>query len=314
MSTRSKRLALLGTSLMLASCIGGTGKEDSLRDPVSATGISLGLQVNLPRNANDADAAATIYKDGARQPLVGGDFFMARSSVDTDGVVLKSVENLSGDYLGRVAVASASDPVWISTEYDPERAREDRWYPVDELLVDPGPNEDLVGYTEEVIFPQPLAITSSVPAQFTSRSSTIPLSWTPGDGEQMTTNAIVTCRDAGGKTYSFPRFNVLGNVDAAGTYNGLTVGTIIPNTNIINVFASLTEELATLISTAILQYYTFGIVNVKNIPLATFQVQSCDVQLTLFREKGLALPDNVAGGYAIGSTSDTVSFRFVPGV
>ena len=89
---------LLGVGLLLAAC-GGTGKQDTLRDPVSQTGISVGLQVNLPRNASSADAAATIFKNAQRQPLVGGDFFMARSTVDD--AVLKSVENLSGDYLGR---------------------------------------------------------------------------------------------------------------------------------------------------------------------------------------------------------------------
>jgi hypothetical protein len=36
------------------------------------------------------------------------------------------------------------------------------------------------------------------------------------------------------------------------------------------------------------------------------------VDLTVFREIGYPLPHNVTGGFVIGSTSDTVRFRFDP--
>jgi len=293
---------------LLAAC-GGTGKQDELREPVAQTGISVGLQVNLARGASHADAAASIYKDAKRQPLVGGDFFMARSSVDD--AVLKSIENLSGNYLGRVSVGGVGDSVTLSTEYDPIKAREDRWYPVDELLVDPGPNPELVGYSGEVLFPTPLEITSARNATYTSRNDNIVLTWTPGDGEQMRANAIVTCVDNQNRTYTFPRLNILGNVDAAGTYT-LQVRDVIPNTNIINAIASFEHELETLITAAVLNYYTAGLVGAVNIPLATFVTQHCDVDLTVFREKSYPRPQNVAGGFVIGSTSDTVRFRFQP--
>ena len=136
--------------------------------------------------------------------------------------------------------------------------------------------------------------------------------------DQMTSNAIVTCSDASNKTYTFPRFNVLGstqnsnNPDGAGTYT-LQVSDIIPNTNIINAVATFQHEVATIITAALLEYYTFGLISAQNIPLSTFIVESCDVQLTVFRENGYNenLPDGV-GGFIVGSTSDTVTFRFVP--
>lgn len=308
MTTPIRAGTLLGAGLLLAAC-GGTGKQDELRDPVSQTGISVGLQVNLPRDALSADAAATIFKNAQRQPLVGGDFFMARSTVDD--AVLKSLENLSGDYLGRVAVAGPTDPVTLSTEYDPIRAREDRWYPVDELLIDPGPNPDLVGYSGEILFPAPLEITSARNTTYASRSDNIALTWTPGNGQQMTSNAVVTCVDASGRSYRYPRFNVLGNVDSAGTFT-LQVNDIIPNTNIINAVATFVHEVSTLITVALLEYYSYGLVSVRDVPLATFVVQHCDVDLTVFREIGYPLPQNVSGGFVIGSTSDTVRFRYQP--
>lgn len=313
---RTKHLITLSMAGLLGACFGGTGEQDTLRDAPSATGISLGLQVNLARDASTADSAATIFKDGARQPLVGGDFFIARSSVDD--AVLKSLENLSGDYSGRLNVQGEGDTVTISTEYDPIRAREDRWYPVDQLQIDPGPNPDLVGYTSEVIFPAPLEITSARTATYTDPDDDIVLTWTAGSSDQMTANAIVTCSDASNKTYTFPVFNVLGssqnsnNPDGAGTYT-LQVSDIIPNTNIIEAVATFQHEVATIITAALLEYYTFGLISATNIPLSTFQVESCDVQLTVFRENDYSenLPDGV-GGFIVGSTSDTVTFRFVP--
>lgn len=316
MQFRAQPILLLSLTGLLGACFGGTGEQDSLRDAPSATGISVGLQVNLARDALTADAAATIFKDAVRQPLVGGDFFEARSSIDD--AVLKSLENLSGDYSGRVAVASNTDTVTLSTVFDPQRAREDRWYPVDELLVNPGANPDLEGYSFEVILPAPLTITSARTATYTSRSDNIVLSWDAGSSDQMSANAIVTCRNASGETYTFPRFNVLGstqngnNPDASGTRT-LQVADIIPNTNIINAVATFEHEIATIITAALLEYYTYGLVSVRNVPLSTFVVQSCDVQLTVFRETGYDdhLPAGVAG-FIIGSTSDTVTFRFVP--
>ena len=306
MNNFSRALALVPLCA-LSACFQGTGEQDELRDPIAQTGISVGLQVNLPAGSTNADAAATIYKDAVRQPLVGGDFFLAQSTIDE--AVLKSLENLSGDYHGRFAVENAAQPVMLSTVYDPVRAREDRWYPVDQLLIDPGPNEDLVGYQASLSFPDPLQNLAIGSAIYTSRGQSIALTWTAGDGDQMTSNAVVTCRDASGRTYTYPRFNVLGADDGSAP---LLVSSIIPNTNIINAVATLQHELVTLVTAALLEYYTYGLVSARDIPLSTFVVQSCSVDLTIFRETGFDLPDNVEGGFAIGSTSDTVQFTFQP--
>ena len=311
MHTLFRYCALASLCVPLSACFLGTGNQDSLRQPVSQTGISVGLQVNLPLNATQADAVASIYKDGVRQPLVGGDFFQADTT--TDSAMLKSLENLSGDYRGKVAVAGSADAVTLSTQYDPIRARQDRWYPVDQLLIDPGPNQDLVGYSETVTFPAPLqnlAINNTI---FTSRSDNIVLTWDAANGQQMNSTAVVTCHTSDGNAYTFPTFNVLGQVDSAGTYT-LPVGDIIPNVNIINAVATLANDLAAIITAAVLNASTYGLVSANNIPLATVTLQSCDVDLTVYREIGFSLPANVSGGYAISSTSDTVHFRFQPPV
>lgn len=310
MNKLTKIGVVASSTLLLAACM-GSGSKDELRTPVSQTGISVGLQVNLAKGASEANAVASIYKDGERQPLVGGDFFMARSTAAPQGAVLKSIENLSGDYLGNLPVIDRTDIVTLSTEYDPERAREDRWYPVDELMVDPGPNADLMGYTAEVAFPEVLEITSGDDAVYNSQDDNIVLTWTPGNGQQMNTNALVTCVDASNRTYSFAQSVLLENVDSNGAPNPgtLRVRDLIYNTE---GAMALLHELFSLVSMAVIQYQTFGVVNTPRLLPSSFQLNYCDVDLTLYRERGFDLPENIAGGFAIGSTSDSIHFRYQP--
>ena len=308
---KARLIVPVAATALLASCFTGTGEKDELRDPIARVGISLGLQVNLPSGSNEASAVAAIYEDGVRQPLVGGDFFIASSENQGDSAVLKSLEKLSGDYQGDLTVLDENDQVIIATEYDPQRAREDRWYPTDQLLVDPGPNEDLVGYSETFSFPERLQNLAVDQAEYDSRSDDVVLTWDAGTGEQMNSSAVVTCYDTDGDTFSYPIRNVLGDVDAAGTYT-LQVRDIIPNETIVNAVATIAEEVLTILSAAILEVVTYGLVDAKNIPLASFQMSYCDVDLSIFRETGFDLPMNVAGGFAIASTSETVSFTYRP--
>lgn len=309
----SRNIVIVASSVLLASCFSGTGNEDKLRGSISATGISLGLQVNLEEGRSQANAAASIYKDGVRQPLVGGDFFSATAIDDGDSAVLKSIENLGGSYIGLVDVSGVEEQVIIATEYDPERAREDRWYPVDELLVDPGPNEDLVGYEETFSFPEPMENLTINQTNFISRSDDVVLTWTPAadaDGRQITSNTIVTCYSTEGVSFSYPVFDVLNELNVDDGTITLQVGDFIPNEVIINTVFTLTLEVYTIISAAILEYYTYGLFDSSDIEPASFILESCEVDMTVFREIGFDLPEDVEGGFAIGSTSDTVSYTY----
>lgn len=93
----------------------------------------------------------------------------------------------------------------------------------------------------------------------------------------------------------------------------LDVADLIPNVNIINAVATLQAEVLTLLSAAILEVVTYGLVDARDIPLASFELERCEVDVTVFREQGYALPDTV-GGFAIASTSDNVRFTFRPTV
>lgn len=303
--------------LLLASCFAGGGSSDNLRGNISSTGTALALQVNLQQGSDEASAAASIYIDGEKQALVGGDFFTAETEEESSR--LYSVENLSGNYQGDVMVNDMNPVVTIQTEYDPIVAREDRWYPVDELLVDPGANEQLVGYSQEFEMPEAITGLSVNSAEFTDRSDNVVLSWDAGTADQMTFNAIVNCTD-GEDEFIYSRFYVLPGAGAAddGEYT-LTLGEVIQNETVIDFFATLQREVATIISYVVLEYVTLGVVNISDLvaasePVDVFTMQSCDVDLTLFREVGESLPTEVTSGFAISSSSDSVSFTYRRGV
>lgn len=302
-------LGSLSVAMGLSGCFNGESGKDLLREPIATEGISMGLQVNLAKNASVANTIASIYKDGKRQPLVGGDYFSATASSTGEQSVLRSIDNLEGDYLGTVGVSGLQDSVVVKTEYDAQVARQDRWYPTDQLLVDPGPDTTLVGYEQSFRFPDPVTL-SVAQTEFTDRSGSIDISWTPGNGEQMLSNALVSCRNSGGEAYTYSRVYRHG-ADSAGSVS-ISMSELIPNQDIINVGVELVQQVYSLMSVAVSASYGFGILQAVDIPLSRFTIQSCDIDLTLYREIAVPKPANVSGGFAIASTSDSLKITYTP--
>lgn len=296
-------------SLAVASCFSGKVGKDELRDPISPTGVSLGLQVNLAKGSSTANVVSAIYENGQQQALVGGDYFSAESQATDEMVVLRSIENLSGNYEGSVGVSGLTDSVVVATEHDPQVAREDRWYPTDELVVDPGPNQTLVGYRETFTFPDEVTLAVNQ-TEFSDRSSNVELSWTPGNGQQMLSNALVSCRNSAGEDYTYSQVNVLG-ADSAGTAS-IPMTQLVPNQDIINVGRDIFQQVYSLMSVALSATYGFNVLKAVEVPLSRVTITQCDIDLTLYREVAFPRPETVEGGYIIASTSDTLRLTYTP--
>lgn len=286
------------------------GSSDSLRDPVAQEGVSATIQANLPYNSGTAQVAASLYQDAKKQALVGGDIFVASSDGGVQSTILRSIENLSGDYLASLAVSDPAQGVTFEVVNDPVAAREDRWYPVDELLVDPGAG-DLVGYEFVVNFPTPLMLTSPMPNEiYTSRSQDIVLNWnSEADGDQMRLTTVQTCF-ANGQSVQWATSSVLGTTDT-GTYT-IPVGTLIPATSLVNGVINFFQQISVIIVSSVLEAYTFGLISADTIQLDPATLDYCTISLTTFREIKNDLGSGISGGYAIGSSSDTVTVRYEP--
>ncbi|MCP5015866.1 MAG: hypothetical protein GY938_11455 [Ketobacter sp.] len=295
-------------SLLCASCY--TGSNDSLRNPVSQQGVSATIQANLPFGAMEAQVAASLYKDGRKQALVGGDIVVASSDNGLHSSILRSIENLGGDYIANIQVDDSGQGVEFAVEHDPVAAREDRWYPVDELLVDPGPGE-LVGYTFDVNFPSEIMLTSPLPTDtYTSRGQTIALNWnTETDGDQIRLTSVQTCF-SGDQSVQWATSTIINSTDTGS--HDISVGSLIPSTTVVNAISDFFQQISVMIVSSVLEAYTFGLVSADDIDLGSYNLDYCTISLTVFREISNDLGADISGGYAIGSASDTVTVRYEP--
>ena len=109
--------------------------------PVPTTGLVMYAEANLHESEETAQIAAAVYRDGVPVGLIGGDVFEARTT--TQRVLLKDSGSYDGSYAAPLVIDVVQD-VFLNVVHEPIEARDDRWYPVDLLNIDPGPGE-LVG-------------------------------------------------------------------------------------------------------------------------------------------------------------------------
>lgn len=299
---------LILSTLALTSCYTGSS-PDSLRQAVSDVGVSAEVWGNLPYGSTEAQVAASVYRDGEKKALVGGDVVKAYS--ESSSAILRSIENLGGDYVAGLSVINRGAGVDFEVEHDPQGAREDRWYPTEELLVDPGPGE-LVGYNAQLDFPEPLILSDPADGtRYANRSDAITLNWTADpNAEQMRLTAVLTCNSES-RSVSWARSQIIDNTGDPGTFS-LTVGDLIPNTGLLTTVVDAVSQLSVIIASAIVSQYTYGLINPDPVQVESFAVTDCDISLTLFREVSGTLGDGITGGFAVASSSATINLVYEP--
>jgi hypothetical protein len=161
--------------------------------PVPSSGLVMYAEANLHESEETAQIAAAVYRDGEPVGLVGGDVFEARTT--TQRVLLKDRGSYAGSYSAPLVLDDVQD-VFFNVVHEPVEARDDRWYPVDLLNIDPGPGE-LVGRSATVSFPPEVIITSPASgAIYNSPLDIIDLSWLAiGAGDTMRVLSFVSCSD-----------------------------------------------------------------------------------------------------------------------
>ena len=181
-------------SLITTLVLSGCDVENNNNLPnVPQTGYFMYAEANLHDTVEDAQVAAAVFIDGEPVNLVGGDIFAA--STETDSTLLLSRGYYDGTYSASLPMTSLSD-IFMQVIHEPIEAREDRWYPVDLVNIDPGPGE-LVGTSATISFPPEIIITSPTePVKLFSINDTIELTWVPaGMGDNMRALASVECTD-----------------------------------------------------------------------------------------------------------------------
>ena len=304
------QIILLSSSLaILTGCMDGT-KSPEPTAPVSIrTGLTATIQVNLHEGGEAVDVVAAVFDDGERINLVGGDVIEAVTA--TQDTLLAPVEVQNGDYAGVLPLDEPNDVITVSIQHRPVASREDRWYPVDILMVDAEPSE-YVGRSATVLIPTELDLLGP-PEQaiYTSRGDNIDITWVPGgEGDSMRLSASVSCRNSyGGLSYGLTYD--MGDDD--GHYS-IGMNKLAYNDTLTSLVLAFSEHISRVLFAAVAEALTLGLVDADDFERAPINIETadCDIYLLLMREQIGELDAEFDGGQAIGSTSAATTILYRP--
>lgn len=307
----SRSLFIVGVALGASACSKGV---DGLRGDIPASGVAATVQVDLPSDSQQAQVAATVYEDAVAQPLVGGDVLQART--DQSLVTLRSIENLGGHYTGSLFVDHPEATVDIAVNYDTQASAEERWFGSDDLLVEPGPGS-LVGYgVTGMQFPTGITFESPAEgARYATSADEVVVNWVPANkGDQVRLTASIACHYTD-ETYRYAVTHNLGiegeDATADGSYT-LIMSELVEAAPLLATLASIREYVSVFASAIVLGLDPNVLLAGQNPIMTPGQVNRCDIDLALLREKANPLPPAFSGGYAITSRSDTVRIVYAP--
>ncbi len=277
---------------------------------VPAEGLVISVEANRHEDSDEVQIAAAVFRDGVPVDLLAGDVFKAVSGENE--VLLLKRGYYKGSYAATLSTDDSSLGLSISIVHEPLDARDDRWYPVDIVNVDPGPGE-LVGPVATVTFPPRISITGPVPLSvFTQLDENIDLSWLAlNQDDTITARIAVDCSD-GLSSNSYGIDLPLGNDDGL---ESISLADIIYDSKIdpplldfilASARASLQQLLNDLSNDAIDPDYL-----ARN-GTANPVVSSCDIRLFLLRsQEGVTNPE-FDSGVVTGSSSSELTLFYRP--
>ena len=191
----STRVRITLSAIFLAYFLTGCDVDGSNNLPrVPDVGLVMYAEANWHESQDTAQVAAAVFIDGEPVALVGGDVFEA--STVSQRVLLTGGGRFDGSYAASLPVDDSVLDVFINVVHAPIEAREDRWYPIDIAITDPGPGE-LVGKSATVSFPPEVSITRpAADTEYTSINDVIKLNWVElRAGDTMKVLSAVSCSD-----------------------------------------------------------------------------------------------------------------------
>ena len=293
---------------LIACCVGllvGCNDDEPPAGNATQVGSSLVFRADLPRNSSEANIGASIYWDGRIRPLVGGDLFVASTSSNT--TPLKSDENLSGFYQGRLPETSNDQTVRVEIQFDPHLARAGRWYDSQELIIEGEPGF-LVGHQATARFPaETRLIEPAEGTRYRTRANDIILTW---EADEATLDMRVSTQQ---RCYDDSLTKTWTNTFYTRDTGSLTipVADLIPSESDIN-RANPVDELFEAIFITFIEILTLGLTDVSSRDNKDFRIDYCTIDINLFREIPGELGSTLDGGQVTGSTSDSIQVRYEP--
>ena len=274
------------------------------------TGLVMYAEANLHEAEDEAQVAAAVYLDGKPAAMVGGDVFAA--STATERVLLTKRGFFEGSYAAELPVDSTVQDVHFDVVHEPIEAREDRWYPIDILNIDPGPGE-LVGKSAMVSFPSEVSITGPADgAIYSSINDVIQLTWDnriPGD--TMRVLSAIECND-GLASSSYGTVIEINDDDGE---EDITMDKFIFDYNVDFPGLTFLSDAAQVMLQELLNQLSAGNIDPDFLSkkIDSNPVNSvCEVRLFLQRKSEGQFDVSFDGGTVFGSRSAEVTFTYLP--
>jgi len=268
-------------------------------------------EANLHDTVEDAQVAAAVFIDGKPVNLAGGDVFEA--STGTESTLLLNKGYYEGSYSSTLPTTGLSD-IFMEVVHAPIEAREDRWYPVDLVNIDPGPGE-LVGTSATISFPPDVIVISPTePVTLFSINDTIELTWVPaGMGDRMRALVSVECSDG----LSFSRYGVSSEINDDDGYEVLNLSDIIFDSSAGSPLLDFISGTALVLLQDLLNELSAGNIDpdfVFKKTEANPAESNCDIRIFVQRLREGVFDDAFDSGSVTGGRSTEIQVKYSPAV
>ena len=278
---------------------------------VPPTGLFAAVGANQHSGEDSVQVATAIFSEGEPINLVGGD--VVQASTANDSILLLERGFFNGSYAANLPNSANLDQIEFAIVHEPIEARQNRWYPVDLINVDPGPG-DLVGGSAIIELPPEPKITTPSGSIFTSINDIFDINWVPlSAGDIMHVRSAITC-DNGIKSSTYGTEATLTDESDDGI-EGLRLDQFIydltnndPGIDFIlgEARAMLAELLTKLSNGTIDESFLANLAPVNPV------TSECEIRLFLFRQRPGSFASATTNGTIFGSRSAEVTITYNP--
>jgi len=278
---------------------------------VPPTGLFAAVGANQHSGEDSAQVATAIFSEGESINLVGGD--VVQASTANDRVLLLERGFFNGSYAANLPISANLNQIEFTIVHEPIEARQDRWYPVDLINIDPGPG-DLVGGSAIIELPPEPEITTPPGSVFTSISDSFDINWIPlSAGDIIKVRSAITC-DNGIKTSTYGTEATLTDESDDGI-EGLRLDQFIYDLANVDPQIDFILDEARAMLAALLSQLSNGAIDETF--LANFEpvnpiTSECEIRLFLFRQRPGSFASASTNGTIFGSRSDEVTITYNP--
>jgi hypothetical protein len=278
---------------------------------VPPTGLFAAVGANQHSGEDTVQVATAIFSDGEPIDLVGGD--VVQASTINDSILLLERGFFNGSYAANLPNSANLDQIEFSIVHEPIEARQNRWYPVDLINIDPGPG-DLGGASATIELPPEPVITTPPGGIFTSIDDIFDINWDPlPAGDIIKVRSAITCDD-GFKTSTYGTVATLADDSDDGS-EGIRLDQFIYDLTSNDPQIDFITEEARAMLAELLSQLSNGVIDetfLANIAPVNPVTSECEIRLFLFRQRPGSFVSATTNGTIFGSRSAELTITYTP--